>query len=69
MNSNNYLGSSLLLIHLDFSFSNSNIPKKIFFANTKRDDNDFNCDKNRLKSVLNRNQLGIITNVDLPNMK
>lgn len=73
MNNNNYLGSSLLIVNLDFSFSTqTKSTEEIMLAYLKTEGDETAATRNRiekLKSVINKNQLGLVTNIELPKMK
>lgn len=73
MNNNNYLGSSLLIVNLDFSFSTqTKSAEEIMLTYLKTEGDETAATRNRiekLKSVLNKNQLGLVTNIELPQMK
>ena len=71
MNNNNYLGSSLLIINLDFSYQNK--PKSIEEITIKhlQEKNDFESYNKilKIKNDLKNNQLGVVTNINLPPIK
>ena len=72
MNNNNYIGSSLMIVNLDFSYSSK--PKTIeeILVKQLKDKDDPESKKKLAKIKLdlkNNNQLGIITNVNLPPIK
>lgn len=75
MNSNNYIGSSFLIINLDYSLTPSNAPEECIIDNhTQNNQKDSitysrKNSRNKVKSVIIKNQLGIVSNIELPNMK
>ena len=72
MNNNNYLGSSLLIINLDFSYSNNpfkdNVESKLMELS---DINSANARKKaaQLKKDLKLKEIGVVNNVSLPIIK
>ena len=72
MNNNNYLGSSLLIINLDFSYSNNpfkdNVESKLMELS---DINSANAIKKaaQIKKDLKLKEIGVINNVSLPIIK
>ena len=72
MNNNNYLGSSLLIINLDFSYSNNpfkdNVESKLMELS---DINTANARKKaaQLKKDLKVKEIGVVNNVSLPIIK
>ena len=72
MNNNNYLGSSLLIINLDFSYSSnpfkSNEDNELMELS---DNNSPNSKKkmSQIKKNLNLKEIGVINNVNLPKIK
>ena len=71
MNNNNYVGSSLFIVNLDFSYSNNikSIEEKMIKELELKSDIDSRRKLNRIKSDLRKNQLGLVTNVSLPEIK
>ena len=93
MNSNNYLGSALLIVNLDWEYSTKfKTAEEIMIEKIKndrknREKSKDKKDKNKktleeeeeelqmleklqkLKSTINKNQLGIVSNLDLPPIK
>ena len=72
MNNNNYLGSSLMIVNLDFSYSSK--PKSIeeLMIKELKDKDDFESKKklSKIKMDLRKsNQLGLITDISLPPIK
>ena len=70
MNNNNYIGSVLFIVNLDFNFSNNNHNEKMLIKELENKD-DLESKKRliRIKSDLKKNQLGLVTNVSLPEIK
>ena len=72
MNNNNYLGSSLLIINLDFSYSNNpfkdNVESKLMELS---DINSANAIKKaaQIKKELKLKEIGVVNNVSLPIIK
>ena len=72
MNNNNYLGSSLLIINLDFSYSNNpfkdNVESKLMELS---DINSANAIKKaaQIKKDLKLKEIGVVNNVSLPIIK
>lgn len=73
MNNNNYLGSSFLIVNLDFNFfPQTRSPEEVMLSHLQTEKNATIVTKHRigkLKSIINKNQLGLVTNFDLPKMK
>ena len=71
MNNNNYLGSSLMIINMDFSYMNK--PKSIeeIMMKELKDKNDIDSKRklSKIKIDLKHNQLGVVTNITLPPIK
>ena len=73
MNNNNYLGSTLMIVNMDFSFMSK--PKSVEEMKIKelRDKNDLDSRRKiaKIKSDLKQNQnpLGLVTNITLPPIK
>ena len=68
MNSHNYLGSSLLIVNLDFYYSSKIKTTEEMMIDKLKDNNDVESKKklHQLKSNLQKNQLGVVKAVDLP---
>ena len=68
MNSHNYLGSSLLILNLDFYYSTKVKSNEEFMIDQLKDNTDAESKKkvNMLNKTLHKNQLGIVTSIDLP---
>ena len=68
MNNNNYLGSSLFIVNLDFSYQSQPKPIEEITIKQLEEKNDFESYKkiNKIKNDLKRSQLGVITNINLP---
>ena len=68
MNSHNYLGSSLLILNLDFYYSTKVKSSEEFMIDQLKDNKDAESKKkvNILNKTLRKNQLGIVTSIDLP---
>ena len=71
MNSHNYLGSSLLILNLDFYYSSKVKSSEEFMIDQLKDNTDAESKKkvNILNKTLRKNQLGIVTSIDLPPIK
>ena len=72
MNNNNYLGSALMIVNLDFTYQSK--PKSIeeILLNNLKDKDDIESKKKLAKiknDLKNSNQLGIVTNITLPPIK
>ena len=71
MNNNNYLGSTLFIVNLDFYFESQ--PKTVEEITLKqleeKDDNESHKKIMKIKSELGKNQLGVVTNLSLPPIK
>ena len=71
MNNNNYLGSSLLIVNLDFSYQMQ--PKSIEEITIKqleqKDDLESYKKLSKIRNDLKKNQLGVVTNINLPPIK
>ena len=71
MNNNNYLGSTLMIINMDFSYMNK--PKSFEEILVKelsnKSDPDSKKKLNKIKMDLKHNQLGVVTNITLPPIK
>ena len=73
MNNNNYVGSALFIVNLDFNFSNESnkISAEKMMIKELENKTDLESKKKliRIKSDLKKNQLGLVTNVFLPEIK
>ena len=71
MNNNNYLGSSLMIINMDFSYmSKPKTFEEIMMKELKdKNDNDSKRKLSKIKIDLKHNQLGVVTNITLPPIK
>ena len=71
MNNNNYIGSTLFIVNLDFSYSNNNkSPEQMLIKELEaKNDSESKKKLNKIKSDLKKNQLGLVTNVSLPEIK
>ena len=71
MNNNNYVGSSLFIVNLDFSYSNNIISNEERLIKELETKTDIESKKklNKIKNDLRKNQLGLVTNVSLPEFK
>jgi len=71
MNNNNYVGSSLFIVNLDFSYTNTSTSFEGKMIKELELKNDIESRKklNKIKSELRKNQLGLVTNVSLPEIK
>ena len=70
MNNNNYIGSVLFIVNLDFNFAHNNQSEKTIIKELEnRDDLESKKRLNKIKSDLKKNQLGLVTNVSLPEIK
>ena len=71
MNNNNYIGSTLFIVNLDFSF---NAQKKsyeeiVIKELETKDDYESHRKIMKIKDDLRRSQLGVITDITLPPIK
>ena len=68
MNSHNYLGSSLLIVNLDFYYSSKNKTTEEMLIEKLKENHDAESKKkiHQLKTNLQKNQLGVVKAVDLP---
>ena len=68
MNNNNYLGSSLFIINLDFSYQSRPKPIEEITIKQLEEKNDYESYKkiNKIKNDLKRSQLGVVTDINLP---
>ena len=71
MNNNNYLGSSLMIINMDFSYmSKPKTFEEIMMKELKdKNDNDSKRKLSKIKIDLKHNQLGVVNNITLPPIK
>ena len=71
MNNNNYIGSSLLVINLDFSFNSQHKSIEEIMIKKLEGKDDFESQRKilKIKDELKRAQLGVITNISLPPIK
>ena len=71
MNNNNYIGSTLFIVNLDFSFSNNQKSAEQIMIKELESKTDLESRKklNKIKNELKKNQLGLVTNVSLPEIK
>ena len=71
MNNNNYLGSSLFIVNLDFSYETN--PKSLEEITIKqleeKDDYESHKKLMKIKNDLRKSQLGVVTNINLPSIK
>ena len=71
MNNNNYIGSVLFIVNLDFNYSNNpNQNEKISMKELEsKEDLESKRKLIKLRTDLKKNQLGLVTNVSLPEIK
>ena len=71
MNNNNYLGSSLMIINMDFSYMSKPKTFEEIMMKELKDKNDIDSKRklSKIKIDLKHNQLGIVTNITLPPIK
>ena len=72
MNNNNYLGSSLLIINLDFSYSNNPFKSNEENELMELSDNNSPNSKKKISQIKNNlklKEIGVINNVTLPKIK
>ena len=70
MNNNNYIGSVLFIVNLDFNFNNNNQNEKMLMKELEnKDDIESKRKLSKMKTELKKNQLGLVTNVSLPEIK
>ena len=71
MNNNNYLGSSLMIINLDFSYMTKPKSFEENLIKELKEKNDLDSKKKlaKVKNDLKQNQLGLVTNITLPPIK
>ena len=71
MNNNNYLGSSLMIINMDFSYMSKPKTFEEIMMKELKDKNDIDSKRklSKIKIDLKQNQLGVVTNITLPPIK
>ena len=71
MNNNNYLGSSLMIINLDFSYMTKpkSFEENLIKELKEKSDLDSKKKLAKIKNDLKQNQLGLVTNITLPPIK
>ena len=71
MNNNNYLGSSLMIINMDFSYMSKPKTFEEIMMKELKDKNDTDSKRklSKIKIDLKHNQLGVVTNITLPPIK
>ena len=70
MNNNNYIGSVLFIVNLDFNFAHNNQSEKALIKELEnKDDLESKKKLSKIKLDLKKNQLGLVTNVALPEIK
>ena len=71
MNNNNYLGSSLMIINMDFSYVSKPKTFEEIMMKELKDKNDIDSKRklSKIKIDLKHNQLGVVTNITLPPIK
>ena len=71
MNNNNYLGSSLMIINMDFSYMSKPKTFEEIMMKELKDKNDVESRKklSKIRMDLKHNQLGVVTNITLPPIK
>ena len=72
MNNNNYLGSSLLIVNLDFSYSSKTKSVQEILLKQLKGKDDIESRRKMAKiqmELRKRNQLGLVTNISLPPIK
>ena len=70
MNNNNYIGSVLFIVNLDFNFAHNNQGEKALIKELEnKDDLESKKKLSKIKLDLKKNQLGLVTNVALPEIK
>ena len=71
MNNNNYLGSSLMIVNMDFSYMNKPKSYEEVLVKELKEKNDLESRKrlSKIKLDLKQNQLGVVTNITLPPIK
>ena len=68
MNNNNYLGSSLMIINMDFSYMSKPKTFEEIMMKELKDKNDIDSKRklSKIKIDLKHNQLGVVNNITLP---
>ena len=71
MNNNNYIGSTLLIINLDFSYHSHPKAKEEIMLKKLEEKDDIESRRKlmKIKNELRHNQLGLVTNITLPPIK
>ena len=71
MNNNNYLGSALMIINMDFSYMNKPKSYEEVLVKELKEKTDLESKKklSKIKLDLKHNQLGVVTNITLPPIK
>ena len=71
MNNNNYLGSSLMIINMDFSYMSKPKTFEEIMMKELKEKNDIDSKRklSKIKIDLKHNQLGVVTNITLPPIK
>ena len=71
MNNNNYIGSTLFIVNLDFSYSNQRKSMQEIMIKELQGQNDFEARQKlvKLKNELKKMQLGLVTKINLPSIK
>ena len=72
MNNNNYLGSSLLIVNLDFSYSSKQKSYQEIILKQLKGKDDIESRRKIAKIQMDlkkNNQLGVVTNISLPPIK
>ena len=71
MNNNNYIGSSLFIVNLDFTYSNHQRSMQEIMIKELNRQNDQEAKQKlvKLKNELKKMQLGLVTKIDLPAIK
>ena len=71
MNNNNYIGSALLIVNLDFSYSNNRKSVEEILIKELESKTDIESRKKlaKIKNDLKKSQLGVVTNITLPEIK
>ena len=71
MNNNNYLGSSLMIVNMDFSYMNKPKSYEEVLVKELKEKTDLESKKklSKIKLDLKHNQLGVVTNITLPPIK
>jgi hypothetical protein len=71
MNNNNYIGSSLFIVNLDFSYSNHQRSIQEIMIKELKGQNDVEAKQKlvKIKNELKKMQLGLVTKINLPSIK